>query len=155
MCMQDLWIGAHTTFVVRTPGTSIVLPANNLRIGFVVGGGFDVELRVRGTVAWYKSVYPRIVTAATTADTNEVPPTDNTGTWTASAQSTTGPSSIFRIEQYGSIIREEVTVLSNANNVSVVELIADAALAEMLNKLEYSENWPLYGLPPKNKVPNG
>lgn len=155
MCIEDLWIARHTLAVRIGTVSPISVPANVNRLGFLVVGGNTVDFARTNGNAWFSARGGSIVTNWATTDTNEVPPTDNTGTIIQSQATPTYIPLVIRAEQYGQLVRDESTFLFSIVSTILYELIPDPALSELLNQLEYNKGWPLYKLPPSVKVPNG
>lgn len=155
MCIEDLWIARHT-IVTRLGTTSpIAVPANPNRLGFLIVSGSNCAMVSASGLVWFAVQGPIIATAWNTTDTNEVPPTDNTGTISISSANRPYLPITLPVGDYGSIILGQSTFTYSDVQTYLFEMTPDAALAEMLNQLEYNKGWPLYKLPPSLKAPNG
>lgn len=146
MCLQDLFIGTHTTVARIGSGASVSIPKNPNRIGLIVTNLSSVSIARGSEAAWYQTTGTQIPTGFNTADTNEVPPTDNTGTLTVNLFASPADCTVLHISQWGSVVQDASTVTFSIVVGAVFEIVADAVLQKLLAGLESKEGWPLYGL---------
>lgn len=147
MCMQDLFIALHTTKNYLGDAASFTIPANVNRYGLIItrNGGWDLADQAVRYI--YSVRHPNVPTNFTTTDTNEVPPTDNTGTITQSASNASWLTHVVTIKDVGTLIQGQLILGVAVGTATVWELVADAVLQKMLNDMELAAGWPLYGLP--------
>jgi hypothetical protein len=154
MCMEDLWIARHTQSRFVASAGSHTLTANPDRLGLIFSGSQSFDVLSNGVNTFFSVRMPQIPTSWSFTDTNEVPPTDNTGTITQATTASFRGQWIALTKDYGSLLLGPITVTAIDGNVSLWELVPDQALSELLNQMEYNKGWPIYRLPPPNQVPN-
>ena len=146
--MQDLWIARHT--VVRSLGAvagTVTFAANPNRLRLIVANSASTVFRGRtgDAIALHKG--PLYVVAAATADTNEVPPTDNTGTITATSLSNQEEVWVIDASTYGTAVQDAGSLQSLSASITCYEVVADTVLGQKLADLDRAEGWPLFGSP--------
>lgn len=137
MCIQDLWIARHTYAVPRgTLASPITFPRNPLRVGILVSRtGYLILSDPNGrNVA--VSQFVQTITSVAGTDSNDVPPTPSTQSYTYTYASTGGNDTLFHISRYGSLIQGELTLSGTPTTREVWELLMDDVLARRLSDME-------------------
>lgn len=146
MCLQDLWIGRHTTAKLLAASGNVSWGKNPQRIAILTRGSSGFTVLNESNNIWYSTVETYTATAFTTTDTNEVPPTDNTGVITPTAAGYAVHTHILPVSLYGQLITGAGSISYAIVDGSTWELVADPVLDKLLSQLESKEGWPLYGL---------
>jgi hypothetical protein len=110
-------------------------------------GGNTVDFARPDGSAWYSARGGAYVTNWATTDSNEVPPTDNTGTIVAAIDVRIYQPLVVRLEEYGQLVRDQSSFIYSLVSTVLYEIVPDAVLEKMLTDMETQNGWPWFGMP--------